>query len=258
MAHGKRYRQAYENVDRDRRYPPAEAVALVKETASVKFDETVELHMRLGVNVRHAEEQLRGTLALPHGLGKDITVAVFAEGEAARQATEAGADHVGGDDLVSRVEEGWTDFDVAVAVPSMMPKVGKLGRVLGPQGKMPNPKVGTVTDDVSRAVSESKAGKVEYRTDRQAIIHLTIGKASFDPRRLLENYAAVIEEIVRAKPAAAKGRYLLSVTLATSMGPGVRVDVNRTRRGDILAGLEGIEAAGDDAEAEPAEAPATA
>jgi large subunit ribosomal protein L1 len=257
MARGKRYRQAYENVERDRRYPPAEAVALVKETASTKFDETVELHIRLGVNVRHAEEQLRGTLALPHGLGKDITVAVFAEGDAARQATEAGADHVGGDDLVSKVEEGWTDFDVAIAVPAMMPKVGKLGRILGPQGKMPNPKVGTVTDDVSKAVSESKAGKVEYRTDRQAIIHLTIGKASFDAGRLLENYAAVIEEIVRAKPAAAKGRYLLSATLATTMGPGVRVDVNRTRRGEILAGLEeaeGAEGAEADAETEPAAA----
>jgi large subunit ribosomal protein L1 len=258
MAHGKRYRQVYENVDRDRRYPPAEAMALVKETASTKFDEAVELHVRLGVNVRHAEEQLRGTLALPHGLGKDITVAVFAEGEAARQATEAGADHVGGDDLVSRVEEGWTDFDVAIAVPAMMSKVGKLGRILGPQGKMPNPKVGTVTEDVGKAVSESKAGKVEYRTDRQAIIHLTIGKASFDTRRLLENYAAVIEEIVRAKPAAAKGRYILSIALSTTMGPGVRVDVNRTRRGEILAGLEEA-AAGEDetpegAQAEPAAA----
>ena len=258
MAHGKRYRQAYENVDRDRRYPPAEAVALVKETGSTKFDETVELHIRLGVNVRHAEEQLRGTLALPHGLGKDITVAVFAEGDAARQATEAGADHVGGDDLVSRVEEGWTDFDVAIAVPAMMPKVGKLGRILGPQGKMPNPKVGTVTDDVSKAVSESKAGKVEYRTDRQAIIHLTIGKASFDARRLLENYAAVIEEIVRAKPAAAKGRYLLSATLATTMGPGVRVDVNRTRRGEIMAGLQEAEGEEGGAEAEPAAEPTAA
>jgi large subunit ribosomal protein L1 len=258
MARGKRYRQAYENVERDRRYPPAEAVGLIKETASTNFDETVELHIRLGVNVRHAEEQLRGTLALPHGLGKDITIAVFAEGDAARQATDAGADHVGGDDLVSRVEEGWTDFDVAIAAPAMMPKVGKLGRILGPQGKMPNPKVGTVTDDVSKAVSESKAGKVEYRTDRQAIVHLTIGKASFDARRLLENYAAVIEEIVRAKPAAAKGRYILSATLATTMGPGVRVDVNRTRRGEILAGLEEAEGEEGGAEAEPAAEPTAA
>ena len=260
MAHGKRYRSAYEKVERDRRYPPAEAVGLIKETASTSFDESVELHIRLGVNVRHAEEQVRGTLALPHGLGKDVSVAVFAEGDAARQATEAGADHVGGDDLVAKVEEGWTDFDVAIAVPAMMSKVGKLGRVLGPQGKMPNPKVGTVTDDVTKAVTESKAGKVEYRTDRQAIIHLTIGKASFDARGLLENYAAVIEEIVRAKPAGAKGRYLLSITVATTMGPGVRIDPNRVRRGEILAGLEGVEAeAGEEAaEGEPAAQPAPA
>jgi len=256
MAHGKRYRQAYEKVDRERRYAPIDAVQLLKETASTKFDETVEVHMRLGVNVRHADEQLRGTLALPHGLGKDVTIAVFAEGDAARQATEAGADHVGGDDLVAKVEEGWTDFDVAIAVPAMMPKVGKLGRVLGPQGKMPNPKVGTVTDDVTKAVGESKAGKVEYRTDRQAIIHLTIGKASFDADKLLENYAAVIDEITRAKPAAAKGRYLVSVTLTTTMGPGIRVDTNRVRRGEILAGLAGGdgEEGADEAAPEPAAA----
>jgi large subunit ribosomal protein L1 len=237
MAHGKRYRAAYEKVERDRRYPPAEAVTLLKDTASTKFDETVEVHLRLGVNVRHAEEQLRGTLALPHGLGKDVTVAVFAKGQKARDAEAAGADFVGDDDLASRVEEGWTDFDVAIAAPDMMPVVGKLGRILGPQGKMPNPKVGTVTEEIEKAVGESKAGKVEYRTDRQAIIHLTIGKASFDARRLLENYAAVIEEIIRAKPAAAKGRYILSVTLTTTMGPGIRVDPNRTRTSEILAGL---------------------
>jgi large subunit ribosomal protein L1 len=255
MAHGKRYRTAREKIDRETRYAPAEAVRLVKESASTKFDETVEVHLRLGVNVRHADEQLRGTLALPHGLGKDVTVAVFAEGDAARQATEAGADFVGGDDLVERVEGGWTDFDVAVAHPSMMPKVGKLGRILGPQGKMPNPKVGTVTPDVTKAVEESKAGKVEYRTDRQAIVHLTIGKASFDEQKLLENYAAVIDEIVRAKPAAAKGRYLLTATLATTMGPGVPVDTNRVRRGEILAGSgaseDEIEAA-EEAAAAPA------
>ena len=236
MAHGKRYRAAYEKVERDRRYPPAEAVALLKETASTKFDETVEVHLRLGVNVRHAEEQLRGTLALPHGLGKDVSVAVFADGDAAKAAQEAGADFVGAQDLADRVEEGWTDFDVAIATPALMgPVVSKLGRVLGPQGKMPNPKVGTVTDDVAKAVTEAKAGKVEYRTDRQAIIHLTIGKTSFDERALLENYAAIVDEIVRAKPAAAKGRYLLSITLATSMGPGVRVDPSRTHESEILA-----------------------
>src|SRR5436309_8759689 len=237
MARGKRFRNAYERIDRDRRYPPAEAVALVKETATTKFDETVEVHLRLGVNVRHAEEQLRGTLALPNGLGKDVTVAVFAEGDAAKAATEAGADHVGAQDLAERVSEGWTDFDVAIATPDLMgPVVSKLGRILGPQGKMPNPKVGTVTTDVAKAVGEAKAGKVEYRTDRQAIVHLTIGKASFDERALLENYAAVIEEIIRAKPAAAKGRYILSITLTPTMGPGIRVDTNDTRRSELLAG----------------------
>ena len=212
MARGKRYREAYEKIDRTKAYPPAEAIHLLKETAGAKFDETVELHIRLGVNVRHAEEQLRGTLALPKGLGKDVTIAVFAEGDAARQATEAGATFVGSDDLAERVEGGWTDFDVAIAHPSQMPKVGKLGRVLGPQGKMPNPKVGTVTEDIAKAVDEAKSGKVEYRTDRQAIVHLAIGKTSFSEADLLENYAAVIEEIIRAKPAAAKGRYILSIT----------------------------------------------
>jgi large subunit ribosomal protein L1 len=256
MARGKRYRAAYEKVDRERRYAPVDAVNLIKETASTKFDETVEVHLRLGVNVRHADEQLRGTLALPHGIGKDVTIAVFAEGDAARQAEEAGADVVGGDDLVERVSEGWTDFDVAIAVPQMMSKVGRLGRVLGPQGKMPNPKVGTVTDDVSRAVEESKAGKVEYRTDRQAIIHLTLGKASFDAEKLLENYAAVIDEIVRAKPAAAKGRYLISATLTTTMGPGIPVDTNRVRRSEILAGSEVAE--GDEEAAQAAAEPAPA
>jgi len=240
---GKRYRGAYEKVDRDHHYAPAEAVALIKETASVKFDETVEVHLRLGVNVRHAEEQLRGTLALPHGLGKEVTVVVFAEGDGAKAAQEAGADHVGAQDLADRVNEGWTDFDVAISTPDLMgPVVSKLGRILGPQGKMPNPKVGTVTNDIAKAVSEAKAGKVEYRTDRQAIIHLTIGKASFDERALLENYAAVVDEIGRAKPAAAKGRYLLSITLTTSMGPDIRVDTSRTREAEILAGAPSGEA----------------
>src|ERR671923_1303868 len=248
---GKRFRAAYERVDRDRHYEPAEAIALVKETASAGFNETVEVHLRLGLNVRHAEEQLRGTLALPHGLGKEVSVAVFAEGDAARAAAEAGADHVGAQDLADRVQEGWTDFDVAIAIPELMgPVVSKLGRILGPQGKMPNPKVGTVTNDVAKAVSEAKAGKVEYRTDRQAVVHLTIGKASFDQRALLENYAAVVDEIVRARPAAAKGRYLLSITLSTTMGPGIRVDANRTRPGEILAGV----AAGNGAAPEGEEA----
>jgi large subunit ribosomal protein L1 len=251
---GKRYREALSAIDRATAYSPVEAIRLIKRSASNKFDETVEVHMRLGVNVRHAEEQLRGTLALPHGLGKDITVAVFAEGDAARAAQEAGADFVGAQDLADRVAEGWTDFDVAIATPALMgPVVSKLGRVLGPQGKMPNPKVGTVTDDVAKAVGESKSGKVEYRTDRQAIIHLTIGKASFDEQALLENYAAIIDEIVRAKPAAAKGRYLISVTLATTMGPGVHVDATRTRESEIFAGA-GAAPAEDGAEAEAAAA----
>ena len=226
---GKRYRSAYERIDRTRAYPPAEAIHLLKEADGAKFDETVELHIRLGVNVRHAEEQLRGTLALPNGLGKNVTIAVFAEGDAARQAEEAGADFVGSDDLAEKVEEGWTDFDVAIAHPSQMPKVGKLGRVLGPQGKMPNPKVGTVTEDIPKAVDEAKSGKIEYRTDRQAIIHLAIGKTSFDESALLENYAAVIEEIIRAKPAAAKGRYIQQITLTSTMGPGIHVDPTKTR-----------------------------
>jgi large subunit ribosomal protein L1 len=234
VAHGKRYRQQYDKVERDRAYPAAEAIALVKETASAKFDETVEVHVLLGVNVRHADEQLRGTLALPHGLGKDVSVAVFAQGQQARDAEAAGADYVGGDDLAKKVEEGWTDFDVAVATPDMMPTVGRLGRVLGPQGKMPNPKVGTVTEDIEKAVTEAKAGKVEYRTDRQAIVHLAIGKASFDQEKLLDNYTTVIEEIIRAKPASAKGKYVISCTLSTSMGPGIRVDTNKAADRELV------------------------
>ncbi|MGZ5375759.1 MAG: 50S ribosomal protein L1 [Solirubrobacterales bacterium] len=236
MARGKRYRALREKIEPGKPYQPAEAVSLVKQSGTAKFDEAVELHARLGVNVRHAEEQLRGTLALPAGIGKDVSVAVFAEGDLARAAEEAGADFVGAADLAEKVEGGWTDFDVAIATPALMPQVGKLGRVLGPQGKMPNPKVGTVTDDVAKAVGEAKAGKVEYRTDKQAIVHLTIGRTSFEERALLENYAAVVEELIRAKPAAAKGRYLLSITLTTTMGPGIRVDPSRTRAGEILGG----------------------
>ena len=224
MAHGKRYRKQLGKVQREHAYPPAEAVALIKETASAGFDETVELHLRLGVNVRHAEEQLRGTLALPHGLGKEVTIAVFAQGQQARDAEAAGADFVGGQDLVEKVQEGWTGFDVAISTPDMMKGVGQLGRVLGPQGKMPNPKVGTVTDDVEKAVTESKSGKVEYRTDRTAIVHMVIGKSSFEDTQLLENYAAVVDELIRAKPSVAKGRYLRSITLSSTMGPGVKVD----------------------------------
>jgi large subunit ribosomal protein L1 len=244
MAHGKRYRKQIGKVQRDHAYPPAEAVSLIKETASASFDETVELHVLLGVNVRHAEEQLRGTLALPHGLGKDVTVAVFAQGQQARDAEAAGADFVGGDDLAKKVEEeGWTDFDVAIATPQMMGTVGKLGRVLGPQGKMPNPKVGTVTDDIEKAVSESKAGKVEYRTDRQAIVHMAIGKASLEADKLLDNFTVVMEEIVRAKPSAAKGRYIISCTLTTTMGPGIRVDASKVGARDDAATPQAAEEA---------------
>jgi large subunit ribosomal protein L1 len=227
--HGKRYRELYEQVDRERNYSPAEAVALVKGFQTTKFSETVEVHIRTGLNVRHADEQLRGTISLPNGLGKEQSVIVFAKGDKAREAQEAGADEVGDDDLAKKVEEGYTDFDVAIATPDMMPVVGRLGRILGPQGKMPNPKVGTVTNDVSQAVAESKAGRMEYRTDRSAIVHLPIGKTDHEERALLENYAALLDEIVRAKPAAAKGRYLRTITLTTTMGPGVRVDPARTR-----------------------------
>jgi large subunit ribosomal protein L1 len=229
MKRGKRYRGLYEQLDREREYPPGEAVATVKAMQSAKFNEAVEAHIRLGVNVRHADQQVRGTIALPHGLGKEMKVVVFAQGDKAREAEAAGADAVGADDLAERIQGGWTDFDVAVATPDMMPVVGKLGRILGPQGKMPNPKVGTVTDEVGKAVEQSKAGRVEYRTDRSGIIHLVIGRANFDEQRLLENYAALIDEIVRAKPAAAKGRYIRSVTLSTTMGPGVKVDPTKTR-----------------------------
>jgi large subunit ribosomal protein L1 len=227
--HGKKYLDARAKVDREKEYEPADAIALVKETSTANFAQSVEIHVRTGLNVRHADEQLRGTIALPHGLGKDVTIAVFAKGDKAREAEEAGADIVGADDLAERVQEGFTDFDVAIATPDMMPVVGRLGRILGPQGKMPNPKVGTVTMDVAKAVEESKAGKVEYRTDRTAIVHMVIGKTDFEERRLLENYAAIIEELIRARPAAAKGRYLRSIVMASTMGPGVKIDPSRTR-----------------------------
>jgi large subunit ribosomal protein L1 len=227
---GKKFLEARQQVDRTREYAPAEAVKLIKDLKKTTFDETVEVHVRTGLNVRHADEQLRGTVALPHGLGKEVKVAVFAKGDRAREAEEAGADFVGAEDLAQRVqEEGFTDFDVAIATPDMMPIVGRLGRILGPQGKMPNPKVGTVTMDVRKAVEESKAGKVEYRTDRTAIVHLSLGKTSFEDAKLLENYQAVMEELIRAKPSAAKGKYIRTVTLASTMGPGVKVDPSKTK-----------------------------
>ena len=227
--HGKSYADARQRFDREREYAPAEAIALVKQLSTAKFDESVEVHVRTGLNVRHADEQLRGTIALPNGLGKNVKVAVFAQGDKAREAEEAGADVVGADDLAARIQDGFDDFDVAIATPDLMPVVGRLGRILGPAGKMPNPKVGTVTMDVAKAVGESKAGKVEYRTDRNAIVHLVIGKRDFEEQQLLENYAAVIEELIRAKPSAAKGRYIRTVTFASTMGPGIKVDPSRTR-----------------------------
>jgi large subunit ribosomal protein L1 len=230
--HGKIFLEARSQVDREREFTPAQAVQLVKSLPGPKFNETVEVHVRTGLNVRHADEQLRGTIALPNGLGKEVTIAVFAQGDKAREAEEAGADVVGAEDLAKRVEDGFTDFDVAIATPDLMPVVGRLGRVLGPQGKMPNPKVGTVTMDVRKAVEESKSGKVEYRTDRTAIVHLTIGKTSFDDTALLENYQAVLEEITRAKPSAAKGRYLRTIVVASTQGPGVKVDPTRVK--DLL------------------------
>jgi large subunit ribosomal protein L1 len=227
--HGKRHKDARGRVDREHEYTPAEAVSLVRSLASAKFDESIEVHVRTGLNVRHADEQLRGTVALPNGVGKDVKIAVFAQGDKAREAEEAGADVVGAQDLAKRIQDGFDDFDVAIATPDMMSVVGQLGRILGPSGKMPNPKVGTVTMDVAKAVEESKSGKIEYRTDRTAIVHLVIGKASFEERQLLENYAAVVDELIRAKPSAAKGRYLRSITLTSTMGPGVKVDATHTR-----------------------------
>jgi large subunit ribosomal protein L1 len=227
--HGRKYTEARARIDREHEYAPAEAVKLVKESKFSKFDESVEVHIRTGLNVRHADEQLRGTVALPHGLGRDVTIAVFAKGDKAREAEEAGADIVGAEDLAERVQGGFTDFDLAIATPDMMPVVGRLGRILGPQGKMPNPRVGTVTMDVAKAVGESKAGKAEYRTDRTANVHLTIGKTSFEEDALLANYTTLLEEIHRAKPSGAKGRYIKSITLTSTMGPGVKVDPSRIK-----------------------------
>jgi large subunit ribosomal protein L1 len=227
--HGKKYRQSIGQFDREELYSPAEAVRLLKSMEGAKFDESVEVHFRMGLNVRHAEQQLRGTLMLPHGTGREVKIAVFADGEKATEAADAGADVVGTADLASRIEEGFDEFDVAIATPDQMSVVGKLGRILGPRGKMPNPKTGTVTFDVGKAVSESKAGKLEYRTDRGANVHVVIGKKSFDERQLTENYAALMEELMRAKPAAAKGRYIRSITLTSTMGPGIRVDPAATR-----------------------------
>jgi large subunit ribosomal protein L1 len=246
-SHGKNYRAARAQIDREQLYSPVEAIRMLKGWPEKKFDESVEVHFNLGLNVRHAEQQLRGTLMLPHGTGRESRVAVFADGDKAREAQEAGADVVGTADLAKQIEEGFDDFDVAVATPDQMSVVGRLGRILGPRGKMPNPKTGTVTMDVARAVQDAKAGKLEYRTDRGANVHVTLGKKSFEERQLVENYQALLEEIMRAKPSASKGRYIQGITLTTTMGPGIHVDPARTR--GIVEELEETPA---EAEAVPA------
>ncbi|MDA3032086.1 MAG: 50S ribosomal protein L1 [Actinomycetota bacterium] len=226
---GKKFIDASKKFDRETMYTPADAVRLAKETATAKFDESVDVSFRLGIDPRKAEQMVRGTVALPQGTGKDVRVAVFASGEAANAAREAGADIVGADDLFEQIEGGMMDFDLVIATPDMMPLVGRLGRTLGPRGLMPNPKTGTVTPDVAKAVTEFKGGKVEYRTDRYGNVQLTVGKASFTPEALAENIFAVIEEVQRAKPASAKGRYIQKITVSSTMGPGVKVDIQRLK-----------------------------
>ncbi len=226
MKHGKKYQEAAKLVDRTVQYDTAEAIALVKKTATAKFDETVEVHIRTGCDGRHAEQQIRGAVVLPNGTGKTVRVLVFAKGDKVNEAEAAGADHVGGEELIPKIQnEGWLDFDVVVATPDMMGVVGRLGKVLGPKGLMPNPKAGTVTMDVAKAISDIKAGKIEYRLDKANIIHVPVGKISFDEAKLQENFDALMEAIVKARPSALKGQYLRSITLATTMGPGVKVNV---------------------------------
>ena len=235
---GKRLKELSEVVDRDQLYDATEALDLVKQTAKAKFDETIEVAFKLGIDPRKSDQMIRGTVSLPAGTGKEMRVAVFAAGDAAREAKEAGADFVGDDDLVEKVQAGWFDFDAAVATPDMMPKVGKIGKLLGPRGLMPNPKAGTVTPEVGKAVQEIKGGKVEYRSDKFGNVHLVLGKASFEAPALKQNFAAVLDEVVKAKPSAAKGRYIRSITLSSTMGPGVRVDPNVTPK-DIVGAHEG-------------------
>lgn len=232
---GKKYSDAAKTFDRDQIFTPEEAFPLVKSLATKKFNESIELAIRLGVDPRKADQMIRGTVSLPNGTGKSVRVAVFAQGEAARAAEQAGADAVGAEDLVARIEGGFLDFDVAIATPDLMGQVGRLGRVLGPRGLMPNPKTGTVTTDVGKAVSEFKAGRVEYRTDRHGNVHVPIGKASFTPEQLIENYYSVVDELVRVKPSTAKGRYVKGVTTSSTMGPGVKVDPTRLRRPEETA-----------------------
>ena len=226
---GKKYQAALKQVEA-REYPLEQAVPLLQKIKFAKFDETVEVHMRLGVDPKHADQMVRGTVVMPNGLGKSKKVLVIASGDKQREATEAGADFVGGEEMVNKIQsENWTAYDAVIATPDMMRSVGKLGKVLGPRGLMPNPKTGTVTPDVAKAVTDIKGGKISFRVDKQANLHLIIGKASFSPQQLVENYAAALDEVLRSKPAAAKGRYLRKVTFATTMGPGIPVDVNRTR-----------------------------
>ena len=222
--HGKLYREAAAKIDRENLYTPAEAVKLVKDSAHKKFDETVEVHFRLGVDTRKADQNIRGSISLPHGTGKSVRVAVFAEGEKAREAEEAGADVIGSDELVAQIQAGEINFDAAIATPPMMAKVGRIGKILGPRGLMPNPKLGTVTMDVAKMVGELKAGRVEYRADRYGICHVPMGRVSFDDQKLIENYAALYTEILRVKPASAKGKYVKSISMSSTMGPGVKVD----------------------------------
>ncbi|MBP2476108.1 large subunit ribosomal protein L1 [Crossiella equi] len=229
MKRSKAYRQAAELIDRERLYSPIEAAELAKETSKVKLDATVEVAIRLGVDPRKADQMVRGTVNLPHGTGKTARVIVFAVGDKAAEAEAAGADAVGSDDLIERIQGGWLDFDAAIATPDQMAKVGRIARILGPRGLMPNPKTGTVTPDVTKAVNDIKGGKINFRVDKQANLHLVIGKASFDKEKLVENYAAALDEILRAKPSAAKGRYVKKVTFSTTMGPGIPVDPARTR-----------------------------
>lgn len=224
--HGKKYKQALEQVDRDKAYGPTEALDLVKKIAPAKFDETVEAAIRLNVDPKRSDQQVRGAVVLPHGTGKTKRVLVFAKGEKAKEAEAAGADYVGDEDLIEKVSQGWLDFDVVVATPDMMGQVGKLGRILGPKGLMPNPKTGTVTFEVEKAVSESKAGKIEYRVDKAGNVHAPIGKVSFETRQLAENLETLIETLIKAKPPAAKGQYIRNVSVSSSMGPGIRVDVS--------------------------------
>jgi large subunit ribosomal protein L1 len=227
--HGKRYRDSAAQIEKDKLHTPLEATKLAAAVTTAKFDETVEAHFRLGIDTRHADQQIRGSVSLPNGTGKSVRVAVFAEGDKAREAEAAGADIVGSDDLVTKIQGGFLDFDATVATPDQMSKVGKLGKILGTRGLMPNPKLGTVTQDVGRVVAELKAGKVEYRADKFGIAHVGIGRVSFTPQALVENYSAVLDEIIRAKPASAKGKYIKSITIATTMGPGIPVDPTKVR-----------------------------